>query len=74
MLQEQGVDISPTVKPGVKPDNFSELVKESKDKSTKKYKKSIKGLSKSIKQLIFMILSVQDQRGPESYDFGPSGP
>ncbi len=41
MLQEQGVDISPTVKPGVKPDNFSELVKESKDKSTKKYQKSI---------------------------------
>jgi len=41
MLQEQGVDISPTVKPGVKPDNFSKLVKESKDKSTKKYQKSI---------------------------------
>jgi len=41
MLQEQDVDISSTVKPGVKPDNFSEIVKERIDKSTKKYQDSI---------------------------------
>ena len=41
MLQEQDVDISPTVKPGVKPDNFSKIVKEKIDKSTKKYQDSI---------------------------------
>ena len=42
MLTEQGVDYTTAIKVGgFKPENFSDIVKESKDKTTKEYKDSV---------------------------------
>ena len=42
MLKEQNVDYTTAIQPGQKPENYKEIVQEKIDKSTKKYKDSIK--------------------------------
>ena len=42
MLKEQNVDYTTAIQPGQKPENYKEIVQEKIDKSTKKYKNSIR--------------------------------